>query len=470
VITLRRWFTPWMARATLPGVNRLATDQAAHATTGRLRLAVLAAALLAAALKVYVAARTLGTDDVYLFQIFAKQVRAYGPIGIYGAPSETLAPYNHPPLIGWMLQLFNVLVDHGARFATLIRLPAILADIMTTLLLFELIRTRRPVREAALGAALFAWSPALGIISGYHGNVDPVCIMFALLALYLLVVRQAPALAGISIAVGLGVKLVPIVVVPLLGYLAWRAGVRRLVMFLVGAGIVSALIWLPPLLTHFATVRHNVIGYAGYGPRQWGPAQFGVWLGIPQQWIELYAGPGRFLVLLLSAGLPVLLAWRRPSMTVPAAGLAFALFLLFTPAHAMQYTIWPIAGMYLMNIWAATAYSLAGGLLLTKVYDRWSHAYPWHWHQAWSTGMNPEERRYAALVWLVLLIATIVSLHPRLHRPATVGQLTSSDGNTQVDRRVPQAHRPDVAAMRPSEPNVKASSPTGVAAAESEPG
>jgi hypothetical protein len=49
-----------------------------------------------------------------------------------------------------------------------------------------------PLARDALGdRRLLAWSPALGIISGYRGNTDPVSIMFALLALYLLVVRGA---------------------------------------------------------------------------------------------------------------------------------------------------------------------------------------------------------------------------------------------------------------------------------------
>jgi hypothetical protein len=382
----------------------------------RLRLLVLAGAVPPTALKVYLAATTRGTDDVYLFGVFAKMVRAYGPVGIYGAPPETVAPYNHPPLSGLMLVLFNFLSDHGARFETLVRLPATLADLVTAILLFELIRTRRPALEAAVGAVLFAWSPALGIISGYHGNTDPVCIMFTLLAVYLLVVRNAPVLAGVSYAVGLSVKLVPIVVGPILLFIAWRAGRRHAVRFVAAGSAVLVLLWGYALATQFGPVRHNVIGYAGYGPKQWGISQFAQWLHLPQQVIDLYAGPGRFLVLLVSAGLPVLLAWRRPDLTLPAVGLTFALFLLLTPVHAMQYTVWPIAGLYLMSVWPATVYSLVAGLLLAKVYSRWSHAYPWNWDQAWSTGMNPPERKFAAIVWLVLLVTIVVSLLPPFNR------------------------------------------------------
>jgi len=421
-------------------VIRIRAAALPQTTAGKLRLAVVAVAAVATILKIYIAYKTLGTDDVWLFQNFAWQVRKSGPIGIYGAPPPTRAPYNHPPLIGWMLLCFNVLVDHGARMPLLIRLPATLSDFITALLLFELIRTRRPVREAAVGAGLFALSPALGVISGFHGNTDPVAIMFAVLALYLLVIRDAPTLAGISYAVGLGVKLVPIVLGPLLLFIALRAGGRRWLAFLAGSAAATTLIWLPPLLRHFTIVRKNVIGYAGFGPRQWGPAEFAARLGAPPRWIELYGGPGRFLVLLLCAGVPVLLAWRRPNMTLPAAGLSLAMFLLITPAHAMQYTIWPVAAMYLMNIWTASVYSLAGGLLLLKVYSRWNHAVPWHWQQAWASGMDRRERDFAVVVWLVLLITTIVGTLPRFNRatpqPSPDDELPGSEPSGD-DARVP---------------------------------
>lgn len=414
---------------------RLRGALSAPVPVARLRLFVIVAALIATALKIYLAATSRGTDDVYLFGIFAGWVREYGPIGIYGAPPDPniAAPYNHPPLSGMMLMLFNFLVDHGARFETLIRLPATLSDFVTALLLFELIRSRRPAIEAAVGAALFAFSPALGVISGFHGNTDPVCIMFTVLALYLLVMRNAPLLAGVSYALGLSIKLVPIVAGPMLLFIAWRAGRAHAVKFVAAGGVVMAALWGPALVTHYTTVKTNVIGYAGFGPKQWGISQFIEWMGLPQGLVDVYAGPGRFVVLLVCSGLPVFLAWKRPDFTLPALGLTFAMFLLLTPVHAMQYLIWPIAGLYLMNVWSATLYSFASGALILKVYARWNchprsanptcgdrgWAWPWHWDQAWSTGMIGNERKYAALVWLVLLAAIVIGILPWFRRADT---------------------------------------------------
>src|SRR5262249_22417802 len=154
-----------------------------------------------------------GTNDVHNWQAFADGVRRFGPIGLYGH-KVTRAPYNHPPLMGRMLQVINLLTDHGFSFRFLIRLPATAADIVTPILLYLLIRQRRSVLEATVGAVACALSPVLLVVSGYHGNTDPVFVMFAVLSLYLLTLRASTtraALAGICFGVSFSVKLVPIV-------------------------------------------------------------------------------------------------------------------------------------------------------------------------------------------------------------------------------------------------------------------
>src|SRR5687768_14038900 len=70
------------------------------------RVVVLAAALAATVAKLYLAATSSGTNDVVYWTEFAAGVEEFGPIGIYGQAFE--APYNHPPLVGWLLELGNV--------------------------------------------------------------------------------------------------------------------------------------------------------------------------------------------------------------------------------------------------------------------------------------------------------------------------------------------------------------------------
>ena len=135
----------------------------------RWRLVVLGAALLTTVVKLVIAASTFGTTDVLLWRDFAQSVRENGPVGIYG--HQFLLVYNHAPLSGRLLVAINWLTVHGfGGFPTLIRVPASVADVATTVLVFELVRLYRSVGQAGIAAVLVAVSPMLIIVSGFHGS------------------------------------------------------------------------------------------------------------------------------------------------------------------------------------------------------------------------------------------------------------------------------------------------------------
>ena len=304
----------------------------------RNRIAVLSTAAVVLILKLWVAATTFGTNDVRYWQSFAAGVRRVGPINICTrCPSQTWTPhskpavlaalYNHPPLIGCLLVAVNHLVRLGFSLPFLIRAPACIADAVTTLLIFELLRRRRSLRAATAAAMLVACSPVLFIISGFHGNTDPVFVMFTLLSAYLLINRPWPALpwvsaalAGVAFALAVSVKLVPIVVLPTLVLLAARLGRRQLAWFVLGAGLVLLQLWGPVVLRQWWLFRADVLGYAGIGIRQWGPVELAKALHAPASLITFLPGTGRFLVLLVSALLPALLLLRCRDAALPAIG------------------------------------------------------------------------------------------------------------------------------------------------------
>src|SRR5262245_44057272 len=220
-------------------------------TLGRLRLIVILSAAVATFLKLQIAARTFGTNDVGTWGVFAEGVRHYGPVGIYGHHFR-VSLYNHGPLAGWLLLAINWLLDHHVTsFQFLIRVPACLADFVTIVLVFELVRLVRPVREAAISSVLVAWSPVLFVISGFHGNTDPLFVMFALLSVYLLVVRRWALAAGAAFGIAVSIKLVPIVLAPVLLVLLVRLGRRRLAAFAGGGAIVFLVLWLPVVLSRW---------------------------------------------------------------------------------------------------------------------------------------------------------------------------------------------------------------------------
>jgi Dolichyl-phosphate-mannose-protein mannosyltransferase len=402
------------------------------------RVLVLSVAVVVLFLKLWVAATTFGTNDVLYFERFAAAVREAGPINVYGLHLTAL--YNHPPLIGWMLLAMNHLVRLGFSFPFLIRVPASAADVVTTLLIFEMLRARRSLGRATAAALLVAGSPVLFIISGFHGNTDPVFVMFTLLSAYLLIHRPwpaltwaAPALAGATFALALSVKLVPIVVLPTLLLLAARLGRRQLASFAVGSGVVMLPLWGPVLLRQWQPYRQHVLLYAGSSVRQWGLPEFAHLAHEPTSAITFLTGPGRFLTLLFSALLPALLLyWRR---ALPATGLCLALFLLLSPAFATQYMAWPLAAAYLIDLGAATLYNLSAGALLAEVYNRWNGGLPWDVARA--RPLLPKEVAALAVVWALLLLGVIAGLR-RITKPAGAERLPMLDesANPGPSRRV----------------------------------
>src|SRR5688572_2875685 len=280
-------------------------------------------------MKLEVAARTVGTNDVGYWGAFAAAVRDVGPVDIYGHALPRLpVVYNHGPLAGWLLEAINWVLDHDVlSFPFLIRAPACLADFATALLVFELVRIARPARQAATAAVLVACSPVLFVVSSFHGNTDPVFVMFSLLSVYLLVVPRWALAAGLAFGIALSIKLVPVVLLPVLVVVLVRLGWRRLAAFAGGGAIVFLLLWLPVLVSRWDAFREQVLAYNGSVLRQWGLPQFLSWIDLPGagSWL---AGPGRFGILLVSGLAAAAVAWRRPDAVVPAAGLSLVLFLL----------------------------------------------------------------------------------------------------------------------------------------------
>jgi 4-amino-4-deoxy-L-arabinose transferase-like glycosyltransferase len=358
-------------------------------------------------IKLYLAATTGGSNDVRNFAKFANGVREFGPIKLYGE-KMALAQYNHPPLIGWMLAGMNWLDDHGLPFPLLIRLPATLADVITALLVFELLRVRKP-QLAVVAGITAAVSPILIVISGYHGNTDPVFVMFAMLSFWLLVTNRSGFAAGLCLGIAVSIKIVPVVAVPLLLYLAFKHGWRRGAAFAAGGAAIFALLWLPVVLVRWSEFRTNVLGYTGHASGgRWGLVAFANGMGLPRGVEGALIGPGRFVVLLIAAGVPLLIAWRRPTRLNEAFGLSFTLMLLLSTATATQYLAWAAAPSLLVSVWPAVAYNLAGGVLMIDAYSDWADAPPWRWNNAYSHPFDHQETVVAGVVWFVL--ATVVVL------------------------------------------------------------
>lgn len=385
-------------------------------SVGRLRAGVVAFAFLMALFKLWIAKHTYGSFDVLAWEAFARTVHEYGPVGIYGQHStmeifgQIRYPlYNHPPMSGWMLFVMNWLADRGIGLPFLIRVPATLADIVSAWLLFELVRRVRTPKVAAAAATFMTLSPVLITVSGFHGNTDPVFVMFTLLTVYLVLGRR-PLLAGLSIGLALSVKLVPIVVLPLLIVTLYRQGWKQLLRFALGGSVIFTLLWVPVLVSHPRPFIADVLGYRGVSEHLYGIPQFMAWLELPKGLINLYAGPGSNVVLVVCAALGAWIVWRRPDAIISATGVTLCAFLLLSPAFGVQYMAWAVAAAFLIGLWPGALYSFIAGVFLVQIYSTWSEAKPGHWWYAIPVYWRPREFALMTLAWLALGLATFLGL------------------------------------------------------------
>ncbi|SDP39193.1 Dolichyl-phosphate-mannose-protein mannosyltransferase [Nakamurella panacisegetis] len=406
-----------MVRADGSRRTDVSVRRAGDKETRRARYTVLGIAGLALLFKVLMAFRTWGSGDISHWTDFSNGVREAGPIGVYGLtwPGSF---YNHPPVIGYLLELVNGLEHLGLPLRATIRIVSSLADVATSLIIFELLRRRGTVRLAMWSGLLVGVSPVLFTVSGFHGNTDPVFTMLTMLSLLLLTDRDRPALAGIAMGLAVGVKIVPVVAVPALLVYAAMTGRRTFVRYVAGLGATFVITWGPALALQGKNVIKDVVGYNGSSLRQWGLVQIGHWFGDPW-WSEFLIGPGRFLVLVLCCGLPAYFVWRRPSVVAPAVGLSLVAFLMLSPAFGVQYTVWPVAGAYLIGFGSATFYNLSAGWMTFAIYNAWNGGLPWY--RGHSLKYSDNQVAIGLLAWVALVLLCVEGLRTltgRLRTPA----------------------------------------------------
>ena len=365
------------------------------------------ACLAALALKLLMAATTFGTNDIYYWQAFARAVAAVGPVRVYSYQFDPGTLYNHPPLVGLFLVGINHLSRWGVPLNFTLRATCALADVGSTVLLYLLVKSRSEVDRANRSALLLCASPLLLAVSGFHGNTDPIFLMFVLLGVYLLVCQDSPLSAGAAMALAVSIKLVPVVVIPSLAVYAWRRRRSDLPRFLAGFIGLFVAIWGSALIREWGPLRSHVLGYAGISTRWWGLPQFASWLGHPQTG-QLLAGHLALPIVAMSALTPAVLTWRRPSSVVVTTATSLALFLLLSPAIGVQYLVWPLAAAYLISEPWASAYNVLASALAVALYTRWSGSIIWN--VADSTPPTPGQRFAGAVVWAALLAVVMAGL------------------------------------------------------------
>jgi hypothetical protein len=169
-------------------------------------------------------------------------------------------PPGYMPLAGLGVLLSKIgLPFHGA-----IQLFPIAADAAIAWLVQALLRLRGASERVRLaGVALVMFGPVFFVVSGYHGQVDPVAILPALMALYLWETsgsRHRALQAGLLIGLAASIKIIPgIMVLALLP----STRDRREWVTLIGASVGLFLVVVAPFLIADGRAVRAALGYVG---------------------------------------------------------------------------------------------------------------------------------------------------------------------------------------------------------------
>ncbi len=301
--------------------------------------------VLAFAAKLYCAATTYGTNDTGLFAMYGQAVAEAGLEQTYAASQH----FNHTPLLASVLAgLYLLTKKTGLPFPLLLRLPGIVADLVTCLMLWRLVHRDLPGRLSTVWCCLFALSPVAFMVSGYHGNFDSVMAMFLFLAAYHCV-SDSPEWSAFFFAMAVHVKVAAIILSPVFFFFWLARHQGRRFFLLVTSGLVLA-VWLIPLLLYPKLFLANVLGYGSY----WGTWGITYWLrttGYPPFHLVSFYGLTpiqRHLMLalkvLVEVAILILVGVARPRRAgrfFATLSAAWAIFFVFAPGILLHYLVWP---------------------------------------------------------------------------------------------------------------------------------
>jgi len=351
-------------------------------------------AALAFGLKTTLALRTMGTSDIVTWKQDLKKVDTEGWEALYRDGVDSVAPsgesyhhvqvFSHPPFMLHVLPVWRWLAwATGRPLEFWVRLTCSVAD-QGSLLLLCLFRARLPglrIQPAAL--LLFAASPILVLISGFHGNSDPIMMFFVLLSIYCMEIKKQPALSGVSLGLAMGIKVVAVIfAAALLFFNPTLRDKLRFSLATIGVVLASA---LPYVIQNPSLILHRLSQYNSQ-PMLWGWSFVTAAFADSPRYHWIYDGfmnYGKGVLLLMLVMLPIMMNWRgiRWSLLAQCGLLAF-FFLFFIPGFAVQYLAWLAPWAVVLGTFPFAFHNLTAGAFLAVVYTHWCRGFPWYYANA----------------------------------------------------------------------------------------
>lgn len=368
------------------------------------RAAIVLVAAIAFAAKLFLALRTYGTNDVYTYERFGLWSRYFGA-DLYGIAPDL----NHPPSMLHILSFLLWMSQHTfLPFRFWLRFPGILADVGSLWIVCRILGQRIGERSVFVAVLLIAIAPTHILISGFHGNTDPVMIFFVMAAVWLAGYRDKTVAGGMAYGMAICIKIAPAMIMPVL-FLS-LSGARKRIAFFGAASAVALIAWSPYLFERPALVIHQVFGYkSSYG--LWGFSWLFRQMALAwpaSQWLNTaFSRVGSPLVmaaiLLLSVKMNRMA--ERPSLYTQV-GMVFLLFFTATSGFAVQYLAWLTPWVAELGVISVALFVVTGSVFLLVVYNYWTLGMPWYLAIAypWSS-----HQYFQALCWISVLLLTFAA-------------------------------------------------------------
>ena len=373
---------------------------------------IVALALVALTLKLAIAYNTIGTNDAVFFYGFAKVLSQHGLEFTY----QHSRYFNHPPLTAYYLRGILALNEQrwcqsaGIHFPFLLRLPGIVADFLVVLILLKMAKTGVSIPIWAL--ALFAISPVSLMVSGFHGNTDPVMVLFLVSAAFMCL-RGRATLSGLFFALSCQIKVIPLLMLPVFFFfwIARGSGLRFSVAFVA----CCVVLWAQPIFQFPILFTKNVLLYGSY----WG--EWGVTYCLRLTHWRPFFGRGTFDLPMPAVATALLLkviiiaavfaiAFHRRKLNgrglIDSIAYAWIIFFLLSPGVCIQYLVWLAPFILVLSSPLYMWLTVSSSIFLFVVYTAIARGFPWF--VALSDGKDPTLARWSLLPWLVLIGGSIM--------------------------------------------------------------
>ncbi len=360
-------------------------------------VAIALAVAVSFALKLILAVNTYGSNDLLTFQENLRKIKSDGVVNLYrdgiaitgqGGQLLGIEPNCLPPFSLRLLMLCDDL-EHafGPSMRFWVRCIGAVADLFSLLLVIRICRAEG-LKPSPWALILTALSPVAIMITGFHGNLDPLMMLFLLVSLWLIENKRAAWLAGAAFGAAVSIKVVPLICAPAI--LLYLPSWRRRVWFFLATGAVVLALSMPYALDAPGVILSRVVSYGGAtGPGAWGISQV-LFIFLPHAVAAAYLKIGKALVLSVAVFVAIRVnasQYKQP-LFLQCGFIVFS-FLLLSPGFGVQYLCWLVPWAAALKQSRTAFYYLSSSAFLFTVYTAWSGGLPWFYANSFENHPPP---------------------------------------------------------------------------------